>query len=58
MIRITVVADGRRLGSVILDGQKIIVIATPKDAEQDLWDALGEVYGALQGRERAEVKGE
>jgi hypothetical protein len=58
MIRITVVTDGRRLGSVMLDGQKIIVIATPKSAEQDLWDAIGEVYAALQGGERAEVKGE
>jgi hypothetical protein len=58
MTRLTVVVDGRRVGSILLDGQTPRLVVAPTSSEQELWDALERVYGALQGRERAEVKGE
>ncbi len=58
MTRLTLVVDGRRIGSIILDGTTARLVVAPTSTEQELWDALAEVYGALQGRERAEVKSE
>jgi Mg-chelatase subunit ChlD len=49
MTRLTVAVDGRRVGSILLDGQTARLVVAPTSSEQDLWEALERVYAALQG---------
>jgi hypothetical protein len=57
-IRLTISVDQTRIGSIILDGQTARLVVAPTSSEQELWEALERVYGALQGSWWVEVKGE
>lgn len=57
-IRISVTVEGRRIGSLLLDpsvpsGQagRVQLVVAPTSTERELFAALGEAYGELQGRE-------